>query len=313
MPLPSYPPVISLQCPISMKRQLIPVRTLSCTHVQTFDLSSAILTLSDHQFRKNVLVRALSRAQAEFCCPICCKTAPLYVDEILSKALSSFSPEDIYVTINGSGEVCAVKSMDGLRECLLDIENSLEKQPCGYKSIKPNSLTEVFAAFTSMHNNAIVSSPQTPSIAFDANGPSSTVNPPRRRFSFRNLSGPVTSVIRKRSERSRSPNYLRPSVSSQVTGLTSGIQRGQSKSPTWSPGPKRFSYRDTASSLAAMLPPTPLPTSLFPSVPATPLATPLVTPQATNIFNFHLRSPLLKLGGPRYRRLSTIDLTDSPC
>jgi len=247
--LPSDPPVISLQCPISMKRQTIPVRTISCTHVQTFDLSSAILSLNTQDFRKTILVQA-RRADAEFSCPICCKSAPLYVDLPLSKALPTISSEVTSITIDEKGKVRHVKSKDSR----------------DYHGKGPINIE----------------------IASEA-------DPPRRVFSFGNLSSPVTGAPRKRYERSRSPNRLRDKRSNHVAGVSSFARVGRPPSPCrkWIMENGKWKARSPA-----------------PSLPPTPLAN-----KRPN-FRERCQGSLdrLRIGGPRYRRLSTVDLTvDSPC
>jgi len=306
--LPSDPPVICLQCPISMKRQTIPVRTLSCTHVQTFDLSSAILSLNTQDFRTTVLVKA-RRADAEFSCPICCKSAPLYVDVPLSKALPTISSEVTSITIDEKGKVHHIKSKDAEDyhgKDPINIENSPEKKPWGRdQPTKPHDFTEVLEAFSTMQNKTIVgllrspivSSPSLPSVVLNGQLPiaSSEADPPRRVFSFRNLSSPVTGARRKRNERSRSPNRLCEKRSNHVAGVSSVARVGRLPSPPCRNSEWRA--RCCGRSPAPSLPPTPL---------------------ANKRPNFRERCQgsldRLRIGGPRYRRLSTVDLTvDSPC
>merc|ERR1712059_202893 len=81
--------IISLSCPISLTRQETPVRTTSCRHLQTVDLSSMVDTLRDSQ----VLSMVMSfKFYALFKCPVCTLSGSLYVDCNIRNILLTTSP-----------------------------------------------------------------------------------------------------------------------------------------------------------------------------------------------------------------------------
>ena len=83
---PPKPPTLSLKCPVSLKRQTFPVRTVNCKHLETFDLGTFIDTISF----SDILLRGVTRAWKPVhpctvihTCPICSTKAPLYIDSII--------------------------------------------------------------------------------------------------------------------------------------------------------------------------------------------------------------------------------------
>ena len=91
----------------SLSRQSTPVRTESCAHIQTFDLHSAVfsLTLSEMFKNKNwfnaIMSSPLRKGYAvhelwyenNFRCPVCRLTGPLYIDLTVTAALACFLRE----------------------------------------------------------------------------------------------------------------------------------------------------------------------------------------------------------------------------
>ena len=124
LPLPSPSPTLSLLCPISLARQEVPVRTRACSHIQTFDLRSAVQALSVHAFlsMKNFTRIALGRVEtaastpdvtAEFSCPVCRASGSLYVDRLLEEALDNLGNNVTEVVVTEEGKV-----VPGVRESI---------------------------------------------------------------------------------------------------------------------------------------------------------------------------------------------------
>jgi len=117
------PPTLSLACPISFSRQSIPVRTEDCTHIQTFDLHSAILSISTSDMLKNVnLWKAVNASPSrkgyvghelwyenKFCCPVCRRAGPLYIDLTVAAALACLPASVSRVAFTESGRFMAVE------------------------------------------------------------------------------------------------------------------------------------------------------------------------------------------------------------
>ena len=113
---PSAPPALSLTCPVSLARQQVPVRTQACEHVQTFGLRSILFSmkfidlLSHKSFTKVALGPSNSPAtpfslDEHFCCPLCRKSGPLYVDRPLAEALAALPANVTNVSFTEGGKV----------------------------------------------------------------------------------------------------------------------------------------------------------------------------------------------------------------
>jgi len=117
------PPTLSLACPISFSRQTIPVRTEDCTHIQTFDLHSAIFSIATSDMLKKVnLWKAITASPSgkghvvpelwyenRFCCPVCRHVGPLYVDLTVAAALACLPASVSTVAFTESGRFMAVE------------------------------------------------------------------------------------------------------------------------------------------------------------------------------------------------------------
>eukprot|EP00092_Neocalanus_flemingeri_P037889 GFUD01041244.1.p1 GENE.GFUD01041244.1~~GFUD01041244.1.p1 ORF type:complete len:254 (-),score=33.03 GFUD01041244.1:42-749(-) len=90
----SCSPSLTLKCPITRTRQTVPVRTTLCKHVETFDLYNFLDTFSFN----DVLLKGLKKS-----CPICSCKGPLYIDTLVSSALTLFSSEILTVNISPAG------------------------------------------------------------------------------------------------------------------------------------------------------------------------------------------------------------------
>ena len=81
--------VFSLVCPLSLKRQDLPVRTQGCTHVETFDLYSflqamswtRLLTSGKHQ--RFPTKDRTNPKDVSHKCPICTQSGALYIDAVV--------------------------------------------------------------------------------------------------------------------------------------------------------------------------------------------------------------------------------------
>jgi len=82
-------PVIPFLCPISRQRQTVPVRTLRCRHVDTFDLSTYLATTSDSKLSSFEGGGSVCSRQ-NHTCPICKERSPLYIDPKIQAALMDF-------------------------------------------------------------------------------------------------------------------------------------------------------------------------------------------------------------------------------
>jgi len=156
------PPTLSLACPISLTRQAIPVRTEACTHIQTFDLHSAIFSIATSDMFKNAnlwkaVIASPSRKGYEvhelwydnnFCCPVCRRTGPLYVDLTIAAALACLPASVSRVAFTESGRFMAVE------EKQLKVNEgseviTLKDSPCMYNTpcyLLPSSSTTTSTA-----------------------------------------------------------------------------------------------------------------------------------------------------------------------
>eukprot|EP00092_Neocalanus_flemingeri_P037890 GFUD01041245.1.p1 GENE.GFUD01041245.1~~GFUD01041245.1.p1 ORF type:complete len:226 (-),score=36.85 GFUD01041245.1:87-764(-) len=90
----SCSPSLTLKCPITRTRQTVPVRTTLCKHVETFDLYNFLDSFSFN----DVMLKGLKKS-----CPICSCKGPLYIDTLVSSALTLFSSEILTVNISPAG------------------------------------------------------------------------------------------------------------------------------------------------------------------------------------------------------------------
>lgn len=106
------PPLrLSLLCPVSRRRQAMPVRTKACTHVQTLDLATVIEALPEEEFRRKAQRLASPRTvDHEFLCPLCRSSGSLYTDTVVAQALDALPDTVTTVTIYETGEVVPVSS-----------------------------------------------------------------------------------------------------------------------------------------------------------------------------------------------------------
>merc|ERR1719495_1560134 len=109
-------PTVSLSCPVSLSRQSIPVRTEECSHLQTFDLHSAIFSLkiTDIIKSKSFMPSPLRNGNALmyenlFCCPICQVKGPLYIDATITAALACLPYSVPKIAFTESGRFMAVE------------------------------------------------------------------------------------------------------------------------------------------------------------------------------------------------------------
>jgi len=141
------PPTLSLACPISLSRQAIPVRTEACTHIQTFDLHSAIFSIPATEMFKNCyLWKAITASPARkgyvvhelwyennFRCPVCRLNGPLYVDLTVAAALACLPASVSRVAFTESGRFMAVEE----QQLKLNEGNeviTLKDSPCMYNT-----------------------------------------------------------------------------------------------------------------------------------------------------------------------------------
>ena len=100
---PKLRTVTSLTCPLSFKRQVKPVRTLNCKHLQTFDLVSFFdMMISDTVIRRRGSTEEVLRSQHK--CPICCLKGPLYIDSKIFNLLECF-PHASHFTVTQEGDL----------------------------------------------------------------------------------------------------------------------------------------------------------------------------------------------------------------
>lgn len=106
------PPLrLSLLCPVSRRRQAMPVRTKACTHVQTLDLATVIEALPEEEYRRKAQRLASPRTvDHEFLCPLCRCSGALYTDTVVAQALDALPDTVTTVTIYETGEVVPVSS-----------------------------------------------------------------------------------------------------------------------------------------------------------------------------------------------------------
>ena len=110
------------------------MRTEDCTHIQTFDLHSAILSVATSDMLKNVnLWKAVTASPSrkgyvvqelwyenKFCCPVCRRAGPLYVDLTVAAALACLPASVSRVAFTESGRFMAVEEHQ-VGQCLQKI------------------------------------------------------------------------------------------------------------------------------------------------------------------------------------------------
>lgn len=94
----------SLLCPLSQTLQHVPVRTLSCRHVQTFDLKSCIFSLSILDVVTCYRWVKCDRVDVPVPCPICKSKDKLYIDVVIETFIQSNPGVDRFI-FTESGEV----------------------------------------------------------------------------------------------------------------------------------------------------------------------------------------------------------------
>jgi len=107
-------PSLSLVCPVSLRRQSLPARTLHCAHHQTADLASFVhgVTFMDvlrqgnlaqiQRWRKGHGVE--DAAATVFQCPVCRAVGPLYVDQTVAEALATLPAATAVVVVDAAGQ-----------------------------------------------------------------------------------------------------------------------------------------------------------------------------------------------------------------
>ena len=114
---------------LSLARQQVPVRTRACSHLQTFDMRSAVQSLSFHTFLRMKNFSRVSQGRvetaatipditAEFSCPVCRASGPLYVDRLLEAALATLGINVTEAVITEEGKV-----LPGVRESIQVVGN----------------------------------------------------------------------------------------------------------------------------------------------------------------------------------------------
>jgi len=109
-------PSLSLACPVSLRRQSLPARTLHCVHHQTIDLASFVQGVT---FKDVVRQGGLSQlwngvvkdAAASFRCPVCRTAGPLYLDRTVAEALAAL-PAATAVVVDAAGRCLAAQVED---------------------------------------------------------------------------------------------------------------------------------------------------------------------------------------------------------
>ena len=97
---PKQRTVTSLTCPLSFKRQVKPVRTMKCKHLQTFDMMS-FLDIISSTFKRRSMEEVL---KSEHKCPVCCLKGPLYVDSKVLNLLECF-PHASHFSVTQDGDL----------------------------------------------------------------------------------------------------------------------------------------------------------------------------------------------------------------
>jgi len=114
---------VPLTCPISLQRQVVPVRTLLCKHVETFDLENFIFAIPS--FKLPFLKLGSRPSCHNHTCPICKLQAPLYIDLKIQRALQDFPNNVLKAVVEpGSGELCLpreAEAEDGLDISYIDL------------------------------------------------------------------------------------------------------------------------------------------------------------------------------------------------
>jgi len=110
---------VSLTCPISLQRQVVPVRTLLCQHVETFDLENFISAIPSV---KLPLLKLGSRPSSQnHTCPVCKLEAPLYIDLKIQRALQDFPNNVLKAMVDpGLGELRMPRE-EGLDTSYIDL------------------------------------------------------------------------------------------------------------------------------------------------------------------------------------------------
>merc|ERR1711936_1468249 len=112
---------VLLTCPISLQRQVVPVRTLLCQHVETFDLESFISAIPSFKlFITRMGWKLGSQPSSQnHTCPVCKLQAPLYIDLKIQRALQQCA-ESRSGAWAGSGKLCLPRE-EGLDTSYIDL------------------------------------------------------------------------------------------------------------------------------------------------------------------------------------------------
>ena len=118
----SSSPILTLLCPITRTRQTVPVRTMACQHVETFDLYNFLDSFSFNTLLKTLLPGLPPIPHAiPHSCPICSCKGPLYIDTFISSALTLFSSEIIKVNISQSGLLFTPPTNNDINHSIIDL------------------------------------------------------------------------------------------------------------------------------------------------------------------------------------------------
>jgi hypothetical protein len=118
---------VPLTCPISLQRQIVPVRTLLCQHVETFDLENFILAIPS--FKLPLLKLGSRPSSQNHTCPVCKLQAPLYIDLKIQRALQDFPNNVLKAVVEpGSAELCLPRE-EGLDTSYIDLVTPASASP----------------------------------------------------------------------------------------------------------------------------------------------------------------------------------------
>jgi len=120
-------PILTLLCPITRARQTVPVRTTACQHVETFDLYNFLHSISSKTLLLNGVFKTLlpglptTPHSVPHSCPICRCKGPLYIDSLISSALTLFSSEILQVSISPSGLLFTPPTHPAVNKSIIDL------------------------------------------------------------------------------------------------------------------------------------------------------------------------------------------------
>jgi len=91
---------VQLTCPISLRRQVLPVRTSKCSHAQTFDLLSTPEAQRNGNFYNGKFLRGRDGEIVK--CPICLAGGVVYIDREIRHYLQ-LHPNWLAITVSQTG------------------------------------------------------------------------------------------------------------------------------------------------------------------------------------------------------------------